>query len=89
MVLLLQTIVTPRCAWTRWSMPLFCMSCCFPKSFTSLSWRKVSLPWSCGPWQILQLHVDEVFDVLVFTGGVSSTGAVVVKTVVLPQLHLS
>ena len=26
----LQTIVSPRCAWTRWSMPLLCRSCCFP-----------------------------------------------------------
>ena len=34
-----------------------------------------------------QLRVDKVVDAL-FTGGASSTGAVVERTVVLPQLHL-
>ena len=52
MVLLLQTIVTLRCAWSRWSMPLLCRSCCFPTSFTPLSWRRDSFPWSCGPWRL-------------------------------------
>ena len=42
----------------------------------------------CGVEAVSQLHVDVVFDVPVFTG-VSSTGAVVEKTVALPQLHLS
>ena len=36
-----------------------------------------------------QLHEVKVFDVPVFTGGVSSTGALVEKTVALPQLQLS
>ena len=49
-VLLLQTIVSPRCAWTRWSMPLPC-SLAASQSFTSLSWCRDSFPWSCGPWR--------------------------------------
>ena len=83
-----QTTVTPRCAWTRWSMPLLCRSCCFPMSFTFLSWCRDSFAWSCGPWRFRSCTWTR-FSTSLFAGGESPTGVVVVKTVVLPQLHLA
>ena len=57
--------------------------------FTSLSWRRDSFPWSCGPWRFRNCSWTRCSTFL-FAGGESSTGApTVVKTVVLPQLHLS